>query len=134
MITREADYAIRVLMRLARQDEGADGCVPSIRIAEEMGIPHRFLRKLVKRMVAAGLLRSRRGKSGGLMLGRKGARVSLFEVLQTMSPTGTRLSWCESAGNTCQRKRDCGMNRVIHRIQTGVDRQLRTTTIAALVS
>lgn len=134
MITREADYAIRVMMLLAKRQGLGQGGACSQEIADEMDIPYRFLRKLVKRMVSGGLLRSRRGKGGGLALGREAARISLFDVLQVMSPSGTRLSQCEAEGSLCRRAGSCRMHRAIHRIQGNVDRQLRSVSVASLVS
>lgn len=134
MITREADYAIRVMMLLARRDRLGEGGASSIEIAGEMDIPYRFLRKLVKRMVAGRLLLSRRGKGGGLMLAREAGEISLFDVLHVMSPDGTRLSHCEAGGVACRRAGTCRMHRTIHKIQASVDRQLREATIASLVA
>ena len=134
MITREADYAIRVMMLLAKRERLGTGGASSLEIAGEMDIPYRFLRKLVKRMVVGGMLRSRRGKGGGLTLGREAAAISLFDVLQIMSPEGTRLSQCETNGEACRRAGTCRMHRTIHRIQTSVDHQLREATIASLVN
>lgn len=134
MITREADYAIRVMMLLARREKEERGGASSLEIAGEMDIPYRFLRKLVKRMVAARLVNSQRGKGGGLTLGRGAGRISLLDVLQAMSPSGTRLSNCRSTGALCRRAGTCGMHRAINKIQASVDRQLREVTIASLVT
>ena len=132
MITREADYAIRVMMLLARRQGEAERGLSCLEIAGEMDIPYRFLRKLVKRMVSAELLCSRRGKGGGLTLGPDAASLSLFDVLRVMSPAGTRLSQCLGEGEECRRAGTCRMRRAIHRIQTSVDQQLSAVTIASL--
>jgi Rrf2 family iron-sulfur cluster assembly transcriptional regulator len=133
MITREADYAIRVMVLLAQREKTEGGGASSLEIADEMDIPYRFLRKLVTRMVSGRLLCSRRGKGGGLTLAREAEQITLFDVLQVMSPTGTRLSQCLAEGETCRRACTCRMHRAIGGIQAVVDRQLRDVTLASLV-
>jgi len=133
MITREADYGIRVLLQLARRERAGEGGASSVAIAGEMEIPYRFLRKLVKRMVAGRLLVSHRGKGGGLELARPAARITLFDILEIMAPAGTQLSQCVAKPNSCRRAGTCRVHRAIRGIQTSVDRQLRGTTLASLV-
>jgi Rrf2 family iron-sulfur cluster assembly transcriptional regulator len=132
MITREADYAIRVMMLLARRECEDKAGASSQEIAKEMDIPYRFLRKLVKRMVAGGLVESRRGKGGGLALRKPAGEISVFDVLQVMGPSGTQLSQCLTDESDCRRSGTCGMHRAIRRIQAGVDRELRAASIASL--
>jgi DNA-binding IscR family transcriptional regulator len=66
MITKETDYALRTALYLARQYEKADGVSSTAIMAVAMAIPYRFLRKIVGKLVAAGLLVSQRGKGGGV--------------------------------------------------------------------
>ena len=132
MITREADYAVRVMLLLARRERAGEGGASTLEIAGEMEIPYRFLRKLVKRMVDGGLLRTRRGKGGGLELARSAERISLFDILDVMSPTGTRLSLCIATPAACRRAGTCRMHRVIAAIQTSMDQQLRSVPLASL--
>ena len=133
MITREADYGIRVLLLLARRVRAGQGGASSVAIAAEMDIPYRFLRKLVKRMVAGDLLSSRRGKGGGLELARPAGRITLFDVLEIMAPAGTQLSQCVARPNACRRAGTCRVHRTIRDIQHSVDRQLRAATLESLV-
>lgn len=133
MITREADYAVRVMLLLARRERAGQGGSSSLDIADEMEIPYRFLRKLVKRMVEGKLLRTRRGKGGGLQLARTAEGISLFEMLDIMTPTGTRLSLCTAKPGSCRRAGTCRLHRAIESIQTSMDRQLRSISLASLV-
>ena len=133
MITREADYAIRVLLQLARQARAGQGGAASADVAEAMDIPYRFLRKLVKRMVAGGLLKSRRGKGGGLELARPAGRITLFDILEIMAPVGTQLSSCVAKPGDCRRSGTCRVHQAISTIQTSVNRQLRGITLESLV-
>ena len=78
-LTREADYAIRTVLEVASQPVGT--ATSTAEISERRHVPRAFLRKIVPRLVRAGLLASRRGKRGGLMLARPVELISLLAVI-----------------------------------------------------
>ena len=133
MITRETDYSMRLIIALADRQKKGIVSASSSEVAKEMDIPYRFLRKLVKRMVAGRLLSSRRGKGGGLELARPARRITLYDILEIMAPAGTRLSQCVATPISCRRAGTCRVHRAIGAIQTSVDRQLRAATLESLV-
>jgi Rrf2 family protein len=49
-------------------------------IAEEAGVPGPFLSKVLGRLVDRGLLRSKRGRGGGFVLGRPASEITLADV------------------------------------------------------
>ena len=51
-----------------------------------MLIPYRFLRKIVQRLVTAGIVVARRGKRGGIALAEPNASLSLLDVLRAADP------------------------------------------------
>jgi Rrf2 family protein len=133
MITRETDYSMRMMLALAeRHSKGIDS-VSSAAVAEEMDIPYRFLRKLVKRLVSGGLIESRRGKGGGVSLARKPGEISLFDVLKATGPRGAELSYCVSDPETCQRATLCRLHREFKGIQGEIDKRLKAVSVADLV-
>jgi Rrf2 family protein len=133
MITRETDYSMRLMLALAeRHSKGIDS-VSSAAVAEEMDIPYRFLRKLVKRLVSGGLIESRRGKGGGVFLARKPGDISLFDVLKATGPLGAELSYCVSDPETCQRSTLCRLHHEFKGIQGEVDKRLKAVSVADLV-
>jgi Rrf2 family protein len=132
MITRETDYSMRMMVALAERYNRGVESVSSASVAEEMDIPYRFLRKLAKRLVANGLIESRRGKGGGVTLARKPAEISLFDVLQATGPRGAELSLCVSTPQSCQRSALCRLHREFSGIQAEVDKRLKAITLADL--
>jgi Rrf2 family protein len=81
-LTRASDYALGALVHLARAGEGRP--LPSHLIADAHGIPERFLVKVLRPLVNAGILRSVKGPGGGYRLGRSPREVSLLEVVQAV--------------------------------------------------
>ena len=123
MITREIDYAIRVVLHLARA--GAEGrLVPASLLAVELDVPYRFLRNVCRRLVKSGLVSSRRGNSGGLALALPPGRISLLDVMRGMDRKSAVLNRCLLAEDMCKRQEDCDVHRALERLQARVDAML----------
>ena len=132
MITREADYAMRVALFLARARRQGRPRAACAAVAEAMDVPYRFLRKIVKRMVAAGLIVSARGKGGGLRLARPPQRVSLLDIIEAMGPANVQLSRCVLRPETCGRSGYCRVHRALRAVQKGVDQRLAALKLDTL--
>lgn len=79
--TNHADYALRVLLYL-RVAPGRRGSVAEIAAAHRISRNH--LDKVVQRLSAAGLVRTTRGRSGGVELARDPSTISVGNVMRTM--------------------------------------------------
>ncbi|MCB5423926.1 Rrf2 family transcriptional regulator [Altererythrobacter sp. CC-YST694] len=80
MISNKAKYAFRALLAIASQPEGE--ALTSAEIARTHSIPHKFLEQILLDLKKAGILDSRRGKSGGYVMLRPADTVSFGEVLR----------------------------------------------------
>ncbi len=85
-ISAKAEYACLAILALA----GHPGEVPlRIReIAQEQGIPERYLVQILLQLKGSGLVQSTRGASGGYRLARPAAAISLGEVLSAIEGPG----------------------------------------------
>ncbi len=77
--TRASGYALRALAVLAA--EPSHGPLTIRTIARRERLPFAFLAKVAKRLVQAGILRSRSGVCGGLSLAKPPSRITLWQVL-----------------------------------------------------
>ncbi len=86
-ISAKAEYACLAILALART--GADSAPVRIRdIAEEHGIPERYLVQILLQLKGAGLVFSSRGASGGYRLARSADQISLRDVLSAIDGPG----------------------------------------------
>jgi Rrf2 family protein len=81
-LTSASTHAVTALAYLAR--EKPDGPVVSGTIARAEGIPELFLLKLLRPLVHAGLVRSRKGPGGGYSLARKPKDITLLEIVEAV--------------------------------------------------
>jgi len=79
MLSQTAEYALRAVLHLAAQPDGAAVRVPEL--AEATGVPRNYLSKTLPQLVRAGVLRSTRGPAGGFRLAGSPADLTLQQVI-----------------------------------------------------
>jgi Rrf2 family protein len=129
-LTRAADYAVRVMIYLASQPEGA--VVSRTLLAKAAEAPESFLSKILQALARAGLVQARRGVEGGFSLLPRGARASLLDVVETIDGP-IALNVCVTSGTSCHRHAECAAHRVWLRAQSAMLSVLREAMIAEMV-
>jgi Rrf2 family protein len=81
-LTMSREYAIRAMVHLALQPDGAVAQIADI--SREWEIPETFLRKISTRLVKSGLITSRRGVGGGIQLARPAETMTLLDVIEAI--------------------------------------------------
>ena len=103
-ITNQADYALRSMLYIAKYAESQ--LIPSNTIAEEMQISRIFLSRIDSQLVNAGLIRTRRGARGGVMLAKPAAEISIYDVVTTIDGPITLID-CIADPESCPLSPDC---------------------------
>ncbi len=85
--SRAQEVALAALPHLDRRGPSGDGRGVKA-LAEAAGVPAPFLSKVLGRLVDRGLLRSRRGRRGGFVLGRPAAEITLADVVLALERKG----------------------------------------------
>jgi len=80
MISNKAKYAFRALLAIAAEPQGQ--ALTSAEVSRRHGIPHKFLEQILLELKRAGILESRRGKTGGYVMLRPADTISFGEVLR----------------------------------------------------
>ena len=94
--SKSAEYAIQAMIYLA-ENEGNGLTMVSI-IAEESGIPRHFLAKLVQTLTRHHLIKSYRGRKGGIKLALPSEQISLLQVVNAIEgppPPQEMCAFCE---------------------------------------
>ena len=78
-LTHATGYAFKALVVLAQGDGRP---VASHNIAAAQGLPEKFLLKVLRPLVNAGLLRSNKGPNGGYQLAKAAGAITLLEVVE----------------------------------------------------
>ena len=83
MLSSKARYGLRAMAVLGAYAPNAD-LVAVDQIAEQEGIPLKFLEATLTQLRKRGLLRSRRGPAGGYTLARDPREITLAEIIRTL--------------------------------------------------
>jgi Rrf2 family protein len=129
-ITRQADYALRAVLYLARLDDSER--VATSTVAEEQRIPPSFLAKIISQLSIAGLLRTSRGARGGVMLARHPKDINLLEVVEAIDGP-IQLNECVGDEGNCTFDGDCPLRDVFCEAQSELVAHLKETTFADLM-
>jgi Rrf2 family protein len=103
-ITRQADYAVRATLYLAKLPVGSRA--PTAQIAKDQGIPATFLAKIISQLSVAGIVHATRGARGGVALARPPAEVSLLEIVEAIDGP-VALNECTLNQEACPMSNNC---------------------------
>ncbi len=129
-ITRQADYAVRAVLYLARQSN--TGRATTGMVAEEQHIPPSFLSKIVSQLTVAGILHTSRGAGGGVSLAREPKDISLLEVIEAIDGP-IQLNECVSGKLLCSFGDTCPFRPVWCDVQDQLLKRLKDTTFTQLL-
>jgi Rrf2 family transcriptional regulator, iron-sulfur cluster assembly transcription factor len=120
------EYAIRALIHLARHE----GEFTKLRlVAETEAIPYAFLASISQRLVASGLLESARGPTGGYVLARPAAEVTLYQIKEIVDGV-EELAECAVGLGRCSDEVPCPLHDTWKPLRRQIELYLRSTTLA----
>ena len=128
-ITRRTDYGIRLMLALA---EAGGGPVSVRELADRQTVPYAFARGIQRDLVAAGLARTKRGKSGGLFLARSASEITLLDVIEAVEGP-IALNICTADPEWCQRMGACSVHQVWRGADALVKEYFGSKSLAGLV-
>jgi Rrf2 family protein len=129
-LTKRADYAIRVVLALARVPDEHRTSVRQL--AADQAVPEGFLPQVMRDLVRAGVVEGTVGRTGGYRLARPSSEISLLDVVEAVEGDSGRRA-CILRGGPCVPDGVCDVHAVFAAAQDDVLRRLRTTTVAETV-
>ena len=130
-ITRQADYAVRAVLHLARLNKG-ERTATSI-VARHQHIPPSFLAKIISQLSIAGLLYTSRGARGGVMLARDPWEITLLEVVEAIDGP-IQLNECVAGNGSCTFEKNCPIRAVWCSAQDELVGRLKSTNFGQLTA
>lgn len=79
-ITLETDYAVRITAELCRSREKLDAKA----LAERTNVTLRFSLKILRKLVAAGIVKSFKGTQGGYIIAAEPSEITLKSVIEAI--------------------------------------------------
>ncbi|MBD8878191.1 iron-responsive transcriptional regulator RirA [Roseibium polysiphoniae] len=128
-LTQQTNYAVRALMYCAANPERPSK-VADIAASFDMSETHLF--KIMKVLVDANLIRTIRGRNGGVMLAREPETMTVGEVVRAAEESFLLAECFDSGRKDCPLITSCGFNGILHEALEAFMDVLDTKTIADL--
>ncbi|MBQ2911920.1 MAG: Rrf2 family transcriptional regulator [Clostridia bacterium] len=121
-ITREADYAIRILYIIKNES----GVVSAREISEKTGVSLRFSLKILAKLSEAGFVDSKKGAQGGYFLKKNADEISLRDIIENIDGP-IAISHCMTEDFCCTRvddKSTCSFRKVFCTVSSKIREEL----------
>lgn len=130
MFSQTTEYAVRAVVMLAHMKK--ESLVGSKELAERAKVPTSYLPKLMKNLVKAGIVESRRGVGGGFSLLKSPDEITILDIVNAVEPIG-RIRGCP-LGLESHSKVLCPMHARLDQAMAEVESVLSRSTIAELLT
>lgn len=127
-LSREADYALLLMLEVGAHTEGA---ITTPEVARRQQIPYEFLRKVARTLVRQGLLVSQRGAGAGLTLARPAEEITVLDIVRAFGSLA--LNRCTADPPRCDCLELCPVYPVWAEAQYEVERVLGGTRLSSLI-
>ena len=132
-LNQATDYAFRMVLHMAVIPAGKQ--MPGGELSTSELIPERFLLKIMRSLIKAGIMKSYRGVEGGFALNKDPKEITLLDVIRAIEGD-TYLQKClydpESCNKSCQGM--CAVNEAFGVIQETLTQQLEGVNFADLAA
>ena len=131
-INRQTDYAVRVVLALAKHPQGTR--LSSGTIQQEMLIPKAFMSRIVAQLAANGLVQTFAGRDGGLELPRPAAEITLKDVVVAFEGPILLSECLQSKGeeDDCPFRVGCPVSNKWGRVQVAMLREMAAISFESL--
>jgi len=129
IIRRNTDYALRLMVRLARSRHGDS--VSTRVLAQEQGVSYQLACKLMQQLHEAKLVESCMGPKGGFRLNHRPGEISLLDVIEVIQGP-VSLNRCLLRESACPRRTRCPVRKKIGELQNRMDEYLGAVTLEEL--
>ena len=128
MLSQTTEYALRAMIQLASLAPGT--AQNSEAIAARTKVPRGYLSKVLRDLVVAELVLSRRGPNGGFSIARPVSKISILDVINAVDPIA-RIKQCP-LGNP-PHLHLCPLHRRLDDAVGMIEREFQRTTLAEVL-
>ena len=128
-LSTKSRYGTRAVLDIALQEKSV---IPLKDIAERQQLSLSYLEHLITPLIIGSILRSSRGREGGISLAKPPAEIKLSEIIQILEGQTVTVD-CVKNSSVCERSGSCVARDLWVEVNEAMDNVLQSTTIADLV-
>lgn len=126
-LTSFTDFGLRALMRLALAE---DQVFSTADLADEFGLSRNHLTKIITTLAQAGIVNTRRGAGGGVMLARPPSQIGLGEAVRILEAGQALVECFAASGGGCTITGRCRLKARLRSAQAAFLADLERSTLA----
>jgi Rrf2 family transcriptional regulator, cysteine metabolism repressor len=130
-ISTKGRYGLRVLLELAGRK--GEGPVQLKEVAKKQQLSLNYIEHLIGPLVSAGMVKTVRGVSGGVMLSKKPAEIKVSEVISLFEGSTAPVE-CVDNPASCSRADECVTRDIWCELKKAADNVLSSRTIQDLLT
>ena len=128
-LSTKSRYGTRAVLDIALQEKTV---IPLKDIAKRQQVSLSYLEHLVTPLIIGSILRSSRGREGGISLAKPPAEIKISEIIQILEGQTVTVD-CVKNSSVCERSEFCVARDLWVEVNEAMDNVLQSTTIADLV-
>jgi Rrf2 family protein len=132
MLTSKTKYALKALLALAAKERSTPVLIAAL--AEEEGIPRKFLERILLELKALGLVQSKKGKGGGYLLKGQPEDIMLGHVVRAfdgpLAPIACVSVTAYARCKECKDEDGCALRVTMKEVRDVTARILDNTSLA----
>lgn len=130
-ITRETDYAIRIVLFLSMNKDNTRR-FSGDELVEVNEIPKNLGKRILTKLVEGKIMDSKKGIGGGFKLGAPAEKITLFDVMNVIE--NMDFKDCTADKSLCSFKKGiCAINTTMDKIKSNLFNDLKSVNFAELV-
>lgn len=135
-LSKKAEYALRAAIHLGIAKEIGLQTISVIELADANRLPVKFVERILQELREAGLVESKRGKSGGYFLAKPATEIGIGEIVRLMD--GRLAPICCASENayqrcTCPDEEHCGLRMIMIDVRNAIAGILDRYSLANVV-
>ena len=130
LYSKSAEYGIQAMVYLS--ENSSDKPVMIAKIADSYNIPYQFLAKIVQVLVKHRLIIAKRGRNGGIMLGRESKNIYLDEIVYAIDGPPPEKDQCAIGLDLCSDETPCPLHHQWKPIKQSIKHMLSSENLEEL--
>jgi Rrf2 family protein len=135
-LSKKAEYALRATIHLGIAQEIGLQTISVLELADANRLPVKFVEKILQELREAGLVESKRGKSGGYFLAKPSSEIGIGQIVRLID--GRLAPICCASENayqrcTCPDEEHCGLRMIMIDVRNAIAAILDRYTLANVV-
>jgi Rrf2 family protein len=82
IFSKKCEYGLQAVLYMSAR--GQSSVCPSDEIAKKLKIPKEFVSKILQSLTKSGIIKSKKGKSGGFILAKHPSKIKLIDIVEAI--------------------------------------------------